>query len=165
MSSRDKSSFRSAESIPCALRLIEAIKGAVEKILIGWSDSAARKSLTPIITNTTAGCRRNTVCKRARSPEVVSPAIARFDTDLWGITPTQSPRATIESVDVSAAESMPGVVYAAALKEPGDRVRYSGDDSVLAVVAAETPEQAADALRAIRVEASSSSASRISFLL
>ncbi|MEM9801106.1 MAG: xanthine dehydrogenase family protein molybdopterin-binding subunit [Planctomycetota bacterium] len=59
------------------------------------------------------------------------------------------PRATVESIDVAPAEALPGVAYAAALKEPGDEVRYSGEDGVLAVVAAETPEQAEDALAAI----------------
>ncbi|MGB0333358.1 MAG: hypothetical protein ACPGPE_16225, partial [Planctomycetota bacterium] len=63
------------------------------------------------------------------------------------------PRAEIEAIDVEAASEMPGVVHIEALKEPGDAVRYLGDDAVLAVVAAETPDQAADALRAIVVKA------------
>jgi len=63
------------------------------------------------------------------------------------------PRAVIESIDLDAARRVPGVVYVEALKEPGDEVRYHGDDAVLAVVAAETPEQAADGLRAIAVRA------------
>ena len=63
------------------------------------------------------------------------------------------PRAEIDSIDVEAASEMPGVVHIEALKEPGDAVRYLGDDAVLAVVAAETPDQAADALGAIVVKA------------
>jgi xanthine dehydrogenase YagR molybdenum-binding subunit len=63
------------------------------------------------------------------------------------------PRAEIESIGLEAASEMPGVVHIEALKEPGDAVRYMGDDAVLAVVAAETPDQAADALRAIEVKA------------
>ena len=63
------------------------------------------------------------------------------------------PRAEIESIDLEAASEMPGVVHIEALKEPGDAVRYHGDDAVLAVVAAETAEQAADALAAIVVKA------------
>ena len=65
------------------------------------------------------------------------------------------PRATIKSIDASAARELPGVVHVLVVKEPGDEVRYSGDDAVLAVVAAETPEAAADGLRAIVVESES----------
>ena len=61
------------------------------------------------------------------------------------------PRARIEAIDLEAARALPGVAYVEALKEAGDEVRYHGDDAVLAVVAADTPERAADALRAISV--------------
>lgn len=60
------------------------------------------------------------------------------------------PRATLASLDLSAAEALPGVVHVAALHSAGDDLAYLGDDSVLAYVAAETPEQAADAARAVR---------------
>ncbi|MEC8495844.1 MAG: xanthine dehydrogenase family protein molybdopterin-binding subunit [Planctomycetota bacterium] len=63
------------------------------------------------------------------------------------------PRALVESIDVSAAEALPGVVHVLQVKEAGDELRYSGDDSVLAVVSAETPEAARDGVRAIVVKA------------
>jgi len=63
------------------------------------------------------------------------------------------PRAEIRSVDVSAAEALPGVVHVLQVKEDGKDVQYSGDDAVLAVVSAETPEAAMDGVRAIVVDA------------
>ena len=63
------------------------------------------------------------------------------------------PRARIESIDVSAAEALPGVVHVLQVKNAGDELRYSGDDSVLAVVSAETPEAARDGVRAVVVKA------------
>jgi len=65
------------------------------------------------------------------------------------------PRAKIAKIDVEPARAVPGVVYAEPLKDvaSGEGVLYQGDDSVLAVVAAETPEAAEDGLRAIVVEA------------
>ncbi|MEE2940760.1 MAG: molybdopterin cofactor-binding domain-containing protein, partial [Planctomycetota bacterium] len=63
------------------------------------------------------------------------------------------PRARIESIDVSAAEALPGVVHVLQVKNAGDDLRYSGDDSVLAVVSAETPEAARDGVRAVVVKA------------
>lgn len=66
------------------------------------------------------------------------------------------PRALIESIDASAARDLPGVVHVLIVKDEGDEVKYSGDESVLAVVAAETAEAAADGLRAIVVRAKNS---------
>lgn len=63
------------------------------------------------------------------------------------------PRAQIRSVDTSAAEGLPGVVHVMQVKDNGKDVQYSGDDAVLAVVAAETMEAAMDGVRAIVVEA------------
>ncbi|MGE5413674.1 MAG: xanthine dehydrogenase family protein molybdopterin-binding subunit [Syntrophomonadaceae bacterium] len=57
--------------------------------------------------------------------------------------------ATVKSVDVSAARRMPGVRAALAIAEPGEKVRFAGQE--VAAVAAATPEQAEDALAAIRV--------------
>ena len=57
--------------------------------------------------------------------------------------------ATVTSVDLSAARRMPGVRAALAIAEPGEKVRFAGQE--IAAVAAETPEQADDALAAIRV--------------
>ena len=62
------------------------------------------------------------------------------------------PRLGVRLVDAAPAMDVPGVVYAKALKEEGEDVRYQGADAVLAVVAAETPEAAEDGLRAILVE-------------
>ncbi|MEZ6013492.1 MAG: xanthine dehydrogenase family protein molybdopterin-binding subunit [Planctomycetota bacterium] len=59
-------------------------------------------------------------------------------------------RGTVESIDVSAAQGVPGVIWAAALKEPGDQVLYQGADSVLAAVAAESLEALDDGVRAVR---------------
>lgn len=63
------------------------------------------------------------------------------------------PRARIESIDVAPAEALPGVVHVLQVKDAGDELRYSGDDSVLAVVSAETPDAARDGVRAIVVKA------------
>ncbi len=57
--------------------------------------------------------------------------------------------ATVTSVDLSEARKMPGVRAALALAEPGEKVRFAGQE--VAAVAAATPEQADDALAAIRV--------------
>jgi xanthine dehydrogenase YagR molybdenum-binding subunit len=63
-----------------------------------------------------------------------------------------APRATIAAIDPSAARELPGVVLAEALPREGDRIDYLGADAVLAYVAAETPEAARDAARAVRFE-------------
>ena len=54
-------------------------------------------------------------------------------------------RAKIISVNVDAALALPGVVHVHIEKEDGSDVLYSGDDSVIAVVAAETADAAMDA--------------------
>ncbi len=60
--------------------------------------------------------------------------------------------ARIKSLDFSAAEKLPGVkaVLPAGNIKAGSLVRFQGDD--IAAVAAETEEQALDAIRAIKVE-------------
>ncbi len=58
--------------------------------------------------------------------------------------------AKVKSIDISAAEKMPGVKAVIAIAEAGKTLRYHGDD--IAAVAAETEEQARDAVRAIKVE-------------
>lgn len=60
------------------------------------------------------------------------------------------PNATVKSIDISPAESMPGVKGVIAIAKVGTPLRYQGDD--IAAVAAETEEQARDAARAIKVE-------------
>src|SRR5262249_47413088 len=58
--------------------------------------------------------------------------------------------AKVTSIDISDAEKMPGVKAVIAIAKPGATLRYHGDD--IAAVAAETEEQARDAIRAIKVE-------------
>ncbi|GAC1468405.1 MAG: xanthine dehydrogenase molybdenum-binding subunit XdhA [Isosphaeraceae bacterium] len=65
--------------------------------------------------------------------------------------------AKIKSIDISKAESMPGVKAVHLIVDMGSKdkpkqpiLRYQGDD--IAAVAAETEEQARDAVRAIKVE-------------
>lgn len=60
------------------------------------------------------------------------------------------PRATVDELDLTAAREVPGVVHVGADKQVGDDLAYLGDDSVLAYVAAETPEAAKDGARALR---------------
>jgi xanthine dehydrogenase YagR molybdenum-binding subunit len=58
--------------------------------------------------------------------------------------------AKVKSIDGSAAEKMPGVKAVSLIAKEGTTLRYQGDD--IAAVAAETEEQARDAVRAIKVE-------------
>src|SRR4051812_8721629 len=58
--------------------------------------------------------------------------------------------AKVRSIDASNAEKMPGVKAVVLLTEEGKLLRYQGDD--IAAVAAETEEQARDAVRAIKVD-------------
>jgi xanthine dehydrogenase YagR molybdenum-binding subunit len=58
--------------------------------------------------------------------------------------------AKITSIDASKAETMPGVKAVHVIAEAGKTLRYQGDD--IAAVAAETEEQARDAVKAIKVE-------------
>ena len=58
--------------------------------------------------------------------------------------------ATVKTIDLSAARRSPGVRACLALAEPGEKIRFAGQE--IAAVAAESPELAEDALRQIRVE-------------
>ncbi|QDU69796.1 xanthine dehydrogenase family protein molybdopterin-binding subunit [Engelhardtia mirabilis] len=60
------------------------------------------------------------------------------------------PRAELTSLDLEPARRIPGVVLVEAQKAAGDELVYLGDDSIVAYVAAETPEAAKDAARAVR---------------
>src|SRR5690606_9573031 len=60
------------------------------------------------------------------------------------------PHAKIKSLDLTAAGARPGVTAVVGVVKVGGTVRYQGDD--IAAVAAETEEQARDAVRAIKVE-------------
>ena len=57
--------------------------------------------------------------------------------------------ATVQSLDLAAAKKLPGVRAVLAIAEPGEKIRFAGQE--IAAVAAETSEQAGDALSAIRV--------------
>ena len=57
--------------------------------------------------------------------------------------------ATVTSVDVAEAKKMPGVRAVLVIAEKGERIRFAGQE--IAAVAAETPEQASDALGAVQV--------------
>lgn len=57
--------------------------------------------------------------------------------------------ATVKSIDLSAARALSGVGATIALAEPGEKIRFAGQE--VAAVAADTSERAGDALRAIRV--------------
>lgn len=57
--------------------------------------------------------------------------------------------ATVKSIDLSEARKLPGVRAALALAQPGEKIRFAGQE--VAALAADTPERAEDALAAIRV--------------
>ncbi|MEZ0227997.1 MAG: xanthine dehydrogenase family protein molybdopterin-binding subunit [Planctomycetota bacterium] len=69
---------------------------------------------------------------------------------LWGAI-LRSPHgcAKITSLDLAPAKAMPGVKAAIAIKEPGKTLNFHGDE--IAALCADTPEQAREALRAIKV--------------
>jgi xanthine dehydrogenase YagR molybdenum-binding subunit len=58
--------------------------------------------------------------------------------------------ARVKSIDTSDAEKMPGVKAVTVIAREGKVLRYQGDD--IAAVAAETEEQARDAVRSIKVD-------------
>ncbi|HKD90428.1 MAG TPA: xanthine dehydrogenase family protein molybdopterin-binding subunit [Terriglobales bacterium] len=60
------------------------------------------------------------------------------------------PKARVVSIDTSAAERMPGVKSVHIIQKEGTIIQWAGDDVV--AVAAQTEDQAEDALRAIKVE-------------
>jgi xanthine dehydrogenase YagR molybdenum-binding subunit len=68
---------------------------------------------------------------------------------LYGkILRSPNPAARLAALDLSPASKMPGVRAVIAIAEPGAALRHQGQE--IAAVAAETPEQAEDALRAIK---------------
>jgi xanthine dehydrogenase YagR molybdenum-binding subunit len=83
---------------------------------------------------------------QAKYPSDVRPQGTLFGVMLY----SPYAHAKIKSIDISAAEKMPGVKAVIAVTEAGKTLRYHGDD--IAAVAAETEEQARDAVRAIKVE-------------
>lgn len=94
--------------------------------------------------------------KRIDGPAKVQGA-ARYSYDisrpgmLYGrILRSPHAHARVKSLDLSAAQRMPGVKAVLAHVEPGARLMYQGDE--VAAVAAVTEEIAGDAIRAIKVE-------------
>src|SRR3982751_4960411 len=79
------------------------------------------------------------------------PSDTRPDGTLFGVL-LYSPHANakVKSIDISAAEKVPGVKAVSVIAKEGATLRYQGDD--IAAVAAETEEQARDGVRAIKVE-------------
>ncbi len=78
------------------------------------------------------------------------PSDMRPEGTLFGVMLYSSlPHATVKSIDTSAAEKMPGVKAVVVIVKEGATLRYQGDD--IAAVAAETEEQARDAVRAIKI--------------
>lgn len=79
------------------------------------------------------------------------PSDERPEGTLFGVI-LYSPHAhaRIKTIDTGAAEKMPGVKAVEVIAGPGKLVRFHGDD--IAVVAAETEEQARDAVAAIKVD-------------
>ncbi|HEY2839228.1 MAG TPA: xanthine dehydrogenase family protein molybdopterin-binding subunit [Pirellulales bacterium] len=56
----------------------------------------------------------------------------------------------IKSIDLSAAAKIPGVIKVAAMKKPGDEIRWQGDP--IAVVVGETEGAVAEGLKAIKLD-------------
>src|SRR3954469_16881237 len=83
---------------------------------------------------------------KAKYPSDVRPEGTLFGVMLY----SPHAHAKVRSIDTSAAEKMPGVKAVLAIANEGTTLRYQGDD--VAAVAAETEEQARDAVRAIRVD-------------
>ncbi|MFI5458851.1 MAG: xanthine dehydrogenase family protein molybdopterin-binding subunit [Isosphaerales bacterium] len=83
---------------------------------------------------------------RAKYPSDVRPEGTLFGVMLY----SPYAHAKVKSIDTSAAEKMPGVKAVIVIANPGKPLRYHGDD--IAALAAETEEQARDAVRAIKVE-------------
>jgi xanthine dehydrogenase YagR molybdenum-binding subunit len=83
---------------------------------------------------------------KAKYPSDVRPEGTLFGAMLY----SPHAHAKVKSIDISAAENLPGVKAVIAIAKPGATLRYHGDD--IAAVAAETEEQARDAIRAIKVE-------------
>jgi xanthine dehydrogenase YagR molybdenum-binding subunit len=83
---------------------------------------------------------------KAKYPSDVRPEGTLFGVMLY----SPYAHAKIKSIDISPAEKMPGVKAVIAIAKAGATLRYHGDD--VAAVAAETEEQARDAVRAIKVD-------------
>src|SRR5271165_2150435 len=83
---------------------------------------------------------------RAKYPSDTRPEGTLFAVMLY----SPHAHAKIKLIDTAAAEKMPGVKAVSTIAAAGTTLRYQGDD--IAAVAAESEEQARDAVRAIKVE-------------
>jgi xanthine dehydrogenase YagR molybdenum-binding subunit len=83
---------------------------------------------------------------RAKYPSDMRPEGTLFGVMLY----SPHAHAKIKSIDIATATKMPGVKAIEIIAGEGKTLRYHGDD--IAAVAAETEEQARDAIRAIKVE-------------
>jgi xanthine dehydrogenase YagR molybdenum-binding subunit len=83
---------------------------------------------------------------RAKYPSDVRPEGTLFGVMLY----SPHAHAKVKSIDTSEAAKMPGVKAVIAIANEGTTLRFHGDD--IAAVAAETENQARDAIRAIKVE-------------
>jgi xanthine dehydrogenase YagR molybdenum-binding subunit len=83
---------------------------------------------------------------KAKYPSDVRPEGTLFGVMLF----SPHAHAKVKSIDISPSERIPGVKAVVAIAKAGATLRYHGDD--IAAVAAETEEQARDAIRAIKVE-------------
>ena len=83
---------------------------------------------------------------KAKYPSDVRPEGTLFGVMLY----SPHAHAKIKSIDTSAAEKMPGVKAVITIAKAGATLHFHGDD--IAAVAAETENQARDAIRAIKVE-------------
>jgi xanthine dehydrogenase YagR molybdenum-binding subunit len=83
---------------------------------------------------------------KAKYPSDVRPEGTLFAVLLY----SPHAHAKVKSIDISAAEKLPGVKAVTAIAKEGTTLRYQGDD--VAAAAAETEGQARDAVRAIKVE-------------
>ncbi|MDB5351205.1 MAG: xdhA 1 [Planctomycetota bacterium] len=85
------------------------------------------------------------------SGKIKYPSDMRPEGTLFGVMLySPHPHAKVTSIDTAAAEKMPGVKGVVVIAKAGATLRYHGDD--IAGVAAETEEQARDAVRAIKVD-------------
>jgi xanthine dehydrogenase YagR molybdenum-binding subunit len=83
---------------------------------------------------------------KAKYPSDVRPEGTLFGVMLY----SPYAHAKVKSIDIAPAQNSPGVKAVIAIAKAGTTLRYHGDD--IAAVAAETEEQARDAIRAIKVE-------------
>ena len=83
---------------------------------------------------------------KAKYPSDVRPEGTLFGAILY----SPHAHAKVRSIDTSAAEKLPGVKAVVVIAKEGATLRYHGDD--IAIVAAETEEQARDGVRAIKVD-------------